>query len=69
MRRWVTEAQQHPDPLWVILNSLAVTSQVRISYFGEASGVPVGRAMLYLTCVGKWEYLVAESGVSMPPLH
>lgn len=25
--------------------------KVRISYFGEASGVPVGRAMLYLTCV------------------
>uniref|UniRef100_A0A8B9B8U4 Protein-arginine deiminase n=1 Tax=Anser brachyrhynchus TaxID=132585 RepID=A0A8B9B8U4_9AVES len=24
--------------------------KVRISYFGEASGVPVGRAMLYLTC-------------------
>lgn len=36
----------------------AVTSahssfQVRISYYGEAGGVPVGRAMLYLTCVGK----------------
>ncbi|NXC19389.1 PADI1 deiminase, partial [Corythaeola cristata] len=28
--------------------------KVRISYFGEAGGVPVGRAMLYLTCVGKW---------------
>ncbi|NXD88385.1 PADI1 deiminase, partial [Halcyon senegalensis] len=28
--------------------------KVRISYFGEASGVPMGRAMLYLTCVGKW---------------
>jgi len=27
--------------------------QVRISYFGEAGGVPVGRAMLYITCVGK----------------
>lgn len=27
--------------------------QVRISYFREASGVPVGRAVLYLTCVGK----------------
>ncbi|NWS64287.1 PADI3 deiminase, partial [Chunga burmeisteri] len=25
--------------------------KVRISYFGEAGGVPVGRAMLYLTCV------------------
>ncbi|NXG70858.1 PADI3 deiminase, partial [Baryphthengus martii] len=25
--------------------------KVRISYFGEASGVPMGRAMLYLTCV------------------
>ncbi|XP_021230373.1 protein-arginine deiminase type-3-like isoform X4 [Numida meleagris] len=25
--------------------------KVRVSYFGEASGVPVGRAMLYLTCV------------------
>ncbi|NXX12611.1 PADI1 deiminase, partial [Podargus strigoides] len=25
--------------------------KVKISYFGEASGVPVGRAMLYLTCV------------------
>ncbi|NXV36269.1 PADI3 deiminase, partial [Rissa tridactyla] len=25
--------------------------QVRISYFGEAGGVPVARAMLYLTCV------------------
>ncbi|NXE28910.1 PADI1 deiminase, partial [Ardeotis kori] len=25
--------------------------KVRISYFGEASAVPVGRAMLYLTCV------------------
>ncbi|NXL39271.1 PADI3 deiminase, partial [Glaucidium brasilianum] len=28
--------------------------KVRISYFREAGGVPVGRAMLYLTCVGKW---------------
>ncbi|XP_051493469.1 protein-arginine deiminase type-1-like [Apus apus] len=25
--------------------------KVRISYFGETGGVPVGRAMLYLTCV------------------
>ncbi|KFQ84405.1 Protein-arginine deiminase type-1, partial [Phoenicopterus ruber ruber] len=25
--------------------------KVRISYFGEAGGVPVGRAMLYVTCV------------------
>ncbi|NXS58363.1 PADI1 deiminase, partial [Brachypteracias leptosomus] len=25
--------------------------KVRVSYFGEASGVPMGRAMLYLTCV------------------
>ncbi|NXY81721.1 PADI3 deiminase, partial [Alcedo cyanopectus] len=25
--------------------------KVRISYFGEASGMPMGRAMLYLTCV------------------
>ncbi|NWX15525.1 PADI1 deiminase, partial [Aegotheles bennettii] len=25
--------------------------KVRVSYFGEAGGVPVGRAMLYLTCV------------------
>ncbi|NXJ85934.1 PADI3 deiminase, partial [Trogon melanurus] len=25
--------------------------KVRISYFGEAGGVPVGRSMLYLTCV------------------
>ncbi|NXI37310.1 PADI1 deiminase, partial [Galbula dea] len=25
--------------------------KVRISYFGEAGGMPVGRAMLYLTCV------------------
>ncbi|NWV00858.1 PADI1 deiminase, partial [Upupa epops] len=25
--------------------------KVRVSYFGESGGVPVGRAMLYLTCV------------------
>ncbi|NXG44124.1 PADI3 deiminase, partial [Psilopogon haemacephalus] len=25
--------------------------KVRISYFGESGGVPIGRAMLYLTCV------------------
>ncbi|NXV52939.1 PADI1 deiminase, partial [Uria aalge] len=40
------------DP--ALLCTLASTRsflQVRISYFGEAGGVPVARAMLYLTCV------------------
>lgn len=51
-KRLVPAIQEDPAPLWMTLSSPAVL-QVRISYFGEASGVPVGRAMLYLTCVGK----------------
>ncbi|NXG86403.1 PADI1 deiminase, partial [Stercorarius parasiticus] len=40
------------DPaLLCILASTRSFLQVRISYFGEAGGVPVARAMLYLTCV------------------
>ncbi|NWI67737.1 PADI3 deiminase, partial [Todus mexicanus] len=40
------------DPaLLRVVTSARSSLQVRISYYGEASGVPMGRAMLYLTCV------------------
>ncbi|NXL53992.1 PADI1 deiminase, partial [Podilymbus podiceps] len=44
-------ASAGPRAPFCTLASARSSLQVRISYFGEAGGVPVGRAMLYLTCV------------------
>ncbi|NXF70932.1 PADI1 deiminase, partial [Sclerurus mexicanus] len=43
----------HPEVLLAMdtLSKDVGDEKVRVSYFGEAGGVPVGRAMLYLTCV------------------
>lgn len=54
MKRWVPAATGRTRPLLHAVMSARSFLQVRISYFGEAGGVPLARAMLYLTCVGKW---------------
>lgn len=41
------------DSCWILGFRSHSSLQVRISYFREAGGVPMGRALLYLTCVGK----------------
>ncbi|NWS20023.1 PADI1 deiminase, partial [Pachyramphus minor] len=59
----------HPEVLLAMdtLSKDVGDEKVRISYFREAGGVPVGRAMLYLTCVARGDCGDTPTLLCVPP--